>query len=75
MNRYASIPSQMGIQSSRRDDLESLGYVLLYLLRGGLPWQGMRIESRKAKNTAVLERKMEIPVEELCNGFPKEFET
>lgn len=71
--RYASINTHVGIEQSRRDDLESLAYVLLYLVRGNLPWQGMNASNKLAKYKQVLEKKVEVGVEELCNGLPQEF--
>lgn len=69
---YSSIAANMGICPSRRDDMESLGYVLVYFLRGSLPWQGLRAK-KSEKNERVLEKKMEVPVETLCEDLPQEF--
>lgn len=72
--RFASINGHYGIQrQSRRDDMESLGYLLLYFLHGRLPWQGLEVESDQDKNMAVMERKRNIDTEELCGHIPREF--
>lgn len=73
--RYASINTHMGIEQSRRDDFECLGYMLLYFLRGSLPWQGVKGITQKEKQDRIMEKKMSFPVESLCKGFPSEFTT
>ncbi|GFU34705.1 casein kinase I isoform epsilon [Nephila pilipes] len=73
--RYASINSHLGTEQSRRDDLESLGYVLMHFIRGTLPWQGFRGGTIKQRIDKVCEKKMFTPVEELCRTFAPEFET
>lgn len=71
--RYASINALSGCSQSRRDDLESVGYVLMYLLRGSLPWQGLKVYGKEDKYQKILQKKKETPVEDLCKGFPAEF--
>jgi len=73
--RYASVNTHLGIEQSRRDDLEAVGYVLMYFARGTLPWQGLKVGTKKEKYEKIMEKKMSTPVEVLCNHFPSELAT
>ena len=71
--RYASINALAECEQGRRDDMEALGYVLMYFLKGNLPWQGLKINRRDDRYRKIYEKKKETTAEELCKGFPKEF--
>ena len=71
--RYSSINAQSGFELSRRDDLESLTYILIYFLRGSLPWQDLP-GPMKTKQTLMLQMKKTITPHVLCEGLPVEFE-
>ena len=70
--RYASINTHLGVEQSRRDDIESLGYMMVYFLKGSLPWQGMIINDPKKKYDRIKQLKYDIKLEDLCAGLPKE---
>ena len=71
--RYASIHALEEMEQSRRDDMEAIGYVIMYFLRGSLPWQGLKVKSKEDKYKKILDKKKEISSKELCMNFPDEF--
>ncbi|KAD4385093.1 hypothetical protein E3N88_25261 [Mikania micrantha] len=71
--RYASCNTHLGYEQGRRDDLESLGYVFLYFLRGSLPWQGLKGATKKQKYDKICEKKASTPIEVLCKSHHVEF--
>ena len=71
--RYASVNTHQGIEATRRDDLESVGYVLVYFLRGSLPWQGIsRKQSKKHRYSKIGQIKRDLRLEDLCESCPQE---
>ena len=71
--RYASINNHLGVEQSRRDDLESVGYILIYFLKGSLPWQGLKAKNAQKKYRLILEKKQQVSIAQLCQGCPSQF--
>ena len=70
---FASVYTHLGCEQSRRDDLESLAYILIYLGTGKLPWRGLKAKGKDEKYSKILSIKMNVKKEELLNGLPDEF--
>lgn len=70
--RYLSLNAHLGIEQSRRDDLESLGYMLIYFLKGALPWQGIDSPNKLEKYQKIGEKKLKLPIEFYTNDLPEE---
>eukprot|EP00981_Chlorochromonas_danica_P015325 scaffold11667_cov328-Ochromonas_danica.AAC.3 len=71
--RYASIHAHEGKELSRRDDLISIGYVLVYFIKGALPWQGLHGSTSEEKYRLIYEKKQSTSLSELCEGIPEAF--
>jgi serine/threonine protein kinase len=71
--RYASIAAHTNCEQSRKDDLESIAYILIYMFKGKLPWQGIKHKDKKERYRLIGEKKQKTTPEDLCSGMPKEF--
>ena len=71
--RYASCNTHLGIEQSRRDDIESIGYCLLYFLKKKLPWMGIKAKNNKERFKKIMDVKIKTKLEIICDGLPKEF--
>lgn len=71
--RYCSVNTHLGFEQSRRDDMESLAYTLIYFLKGRLPWQGIKCKDKGRRYQEIAHLKRTLPVEEVCQGLPPAF--
>jgi serine/threonine protein kinase len=61
--RYASVNTHLGYEQSRRDDLEGIAYVSIYLYKGSLPWQGLKVCTKDEKYLRIKEKKLKTSIE------------
>lgn len=68
--RFCSMRNHKCIEQSRRDDLESLGYMILYLFKGELPWQNIQHDNKEMRSNLIFKKKNKTPINEICYGAP-----
>ena len=71
--RYCGRNAHRGFEQGRRDDIESIGYVLMYFLLGQLPWQGLKVKKNEDQFEKIAQKKYTTSFEELTAGQPEEF--
>jgi casein kinase I family protein HRR25 len=67
--RYASVHALECYEQSRRDDLESVSYVAVYLIKGELPWQGVKGKTKEERYAKILEMKRRMNEDDICSGI------
>jgi serine/threonine protein kinase len=72
--RYASINALSGCEQGRRDDLESIGYIIMYFILGHLPWQGLKVNNKEDRYKKICDKKKATSAKELCKGYPIQLE-
>lgn len=71
--RYCSVNTHLGVEQSRRDDLEAIGFLLIYFAKGSLPWQGLKVADQAQKTARIGEKKIATTLEYLCKDLPPAF--
>ena len=70
--RFASANALRGGEQSRRDDLESIGYMIIFFMRGRLPWQGVTGNKKMERYLKIYKMKKNVAPEDLCKSLPKQ---
>lgn len=71
--RYASLNTHIGQEQARRDDIESIAFVMIYFLKGCLPWQGVSGDTKEEKYRKIKEKKIDTPITDLSKNLPSQF--
>ncbi len=71
--KFCSKNAHKGYELSRRDDLENFGYMLIYFLKGGLPWENLDLWNNEGKKMNIAQMKFKLSAKNLCQGLPEEF--
>ena len=70
---FGSVNALKCMEQSRKDDLESIGYMLIYFMKGRLPWQGLKVDNKRINYLKIGQIKKDILPEVLCENLPVEF--